>query len=421
MATRTVRTLAISIGQVEAGHLAWFSDGRGIFQFADSYQAMGPQRPVLSLSFTQPGNEAATVEKLSRAYARTVRLPPFFRNLLPEGVLRERMARLLGTSIEDEIGLLEGLGLNLPGAVIARRDDTPAKLERLARAGPQAGKHEAKGELFSLGGAQLKSVMLRHEGRFSVRKSRDQPGEEWIVKPPHAVYPRVPENEYWMMSLARELGIDTPEIELVPIDRLDFGEGTNTDFARGERYAYAVQRFDRAGGSRIHIEDFAQVFGVDPEQEYSATNYDSIGNLIFHVFPDRFDQLAEFVKRLTLMIILGNSDAHLKNWSVIYRDGRSPALSPIYDVVSTVQYVSANRGMALNIRREKEFARLQLDHFARMAKRIDVASGFVVGNVRSTVERAREVWPSFKRHLPKKLASNLMHHWSTLNSDFKVA
>ena len=422
MATRTVRTLGIRLGDIDVGHLAWFSDGRSVFQFDESYQLLGPQRPILSLAFTEPGDEEGTIAKLAQPYARTVRLPSWFRNLLPEGALRDVMARKLGTTTTDEIGLLEGLGRNLPGAVIAEREPTPVALKKL-RAHPGAKEDKAFPVLFSLGGAQLKLTMLEQGARFAMKaKSPDEPASEWIIKPPHPTFPRVPENEFGMLSFAKAIGIDTPEARLVPLKDLDLGDNKNIQIARGGKLAYAIKRFDRTDdGRRIHTEDFAQVFGADPEDEYRATNYDSVGNLIFKLFPDPYEQIAEFVRRLTFMILIGNSDAHLKNWSVIYSDGRTPRLSPAYDLVSTIQYTPGNRTLALNIRGEKEFARITRQHFVRMARRIGVAPEFVLKVVDETIARTREAWPEVSRSLPKEIVVLLRAHWRELDAGLQIA
>lgn len=76
--------------------------------------------------------------------------------------------------------------------------------------------------------------------------------------------------------------------------------------------------------------------------------------MIFDLFPNRFEQLAEFIRRLVVNILVGNGDAHLKNWWVSYRDKVTPRLSPAYDLVSTIQYVQ-NDSLALNLGGEKRF------------------------------------------------------------------
>ena len=421
MATRTVRTLSIRLGEVLVGHLSRYSDGRTIFVFDETYLLLGSERPVLSLSFTEPGDEERTFEKLQETHSRNIRLPPYFRNLLPEGALREWMARRLGTTPNDEMALLEGLGRNLPGAVIAEREETPTKLYERKAARAVAAEEGKPQTLFSLGGAQLKFTMVKQGARFSTTRSSRKSASEWIIKPPHPAFTRVPENEFAMLSFAKAVGIDTPDAELVDLKELDPGEDANVLVARGEQLAYAIKRFDReADGTRIHTEDFAQVFAVDPEDEYSATNYDTVGNLIFGMFPRPYEQLTEYVRRLVFMILIGNSDVHLKNWSVIYRDGSTPQLSPAYDLVSTIQYVPDNRTLALNIRREREFARLSTDHFARMARRIGVSPEFVLKVVDETIDRARDSWPQIARQLPKELKASLGAHSKTLAKEFRI-
>jgi serine/threonine-protein kinase HipA len=94
------------------------------------------------------------------------------------------------------------------------------------------------------------------------------------VKLPSQRFPRVPENEYAMMSLAQWVGIEIPEIELVSIDSI--ANLPAFDF-RGEGSAIALKRFDRSdAGERVHMEDFAQVFGVYPERKYGEASYRNI-------------------------------------------------------------------------------------------------------------------------------------------------
>ena len=81
------RVLKILLGDTPVGHLTGFQDGKSLFAFDDSYIDLGPGRPTLSLSFNTPGDEEATERKLREIYSSRMKLPPFFSNLLPEGVL----------------------------------------------------------------------------------------------------------------------------------------------------------------------------------------------------------------------------------------------------------------------------------------------------------------------------------------------
>ena len=151
-------------------------------------------------------------------------------------------------------------------------------------------------------------------------------------------------------------------------------------------------------------------------QEYKATNYDTDGRLIFDLFPDRFEQIAEFVRRLVVNILIGNGDAHLKNWSVIYRDNVTPQLAPAYDLVSTIHYVK-NDSLALNLGGEKRFESIDESHFDRLARRMEAPPKFVLDIVRETVTAAGKAWPGMIREsgLPKNMRDRLRSYWGGLS------
>jgi serine/threonine-protein kinase HipA len=270
---------------------------------------------------------------------------------------------------------------------------------------------------FSLGGSQLKFSMIERGGRFALGDGAD----EWIVKPPHPTHPNVPANEYTMMQLAAAAGMETPEVKLVRLGDLDLTGLSGFSIPQREVWAYAIKRYDRTAQGRIHAEDFAQVFNVYADQEYKATNYDTIGRLIFDLFPDRFDQLAEFVRRLVVNILIGNGDAHLKNWSVIYRDRIAPQLAPAYDMVSTIHYV-ANDSLALNLGGEKRFERINEAHFDRLARRMETPPKFVLDTVKETVAVARKAWPGLIREvgLPEDMRDRLHNYWRGLSALLRI-
>ena len=86
--------------------------------------------------------------------------------------------------------------------------------------------------------------------------------------------------------------------------------------------------------------------------------------------------IVEFVRRLVFNALIGNADMHMKNWSLIYPDGRSAALAPAYDLLSTIAYIPDGK-MALNLVRSKRFADLTVaafTHFAGKARLPSVRS-----------------------------------------------
>lgn len=406
------RVLKILLGEIPVGHLTGFQDGKCLFAFDDGYIDLGPARPTLSLSFNTPRDEQATEPELREVRSSRFKLPPFFSNLLPEGVLREYMVKRLKIHHDHEFDILMALGASLPGAVRA----LPAgELPRAAVNYRSGTTHAAPDEIpikFSLGGSQLKFSMIERGGRFTLEHGN----EEWIVKPPHPSHPNVPANEYTMMRLAAAVGIQTPEVKLVKLDDVDLGGLTGLSMPQWETWAYAIKRYDRTAQGRVHVEDFAQVFNVYGDQEYRATNYDTIGRLIFDLFPDRHEQIAEFVRRLVTNILIGNGDAHLKNWSVIYRDKVTPRLAPAYDLVSTIHYVQ-NDSLALNLGGEKRFESIDETHFDRLARRMEAPPKFVLDVVKQTVAIARKEWPGIIREagLPESMRERLYGHWRGLS------
>ncbi len=168
-------------------------------------------------------------------------------------------------------------------------------------------------------------------------------GGSWIVKLPSTQFRAVPENEFVMLELARAVGITVPEIRLVPVSDI---RGLPEEAARMEGTALVVQRFDRAaGGPSIHMEDFAQVFALYPDDKYRHRSYANIASVLWAETAE--GSTYEFVRRLVFSVLIGNGDMHLKNWSLLYPDSRTPALSPAYDFVATFLYVP-NDKLALN-------------------------------------------------------------------------
>ena len=143
--------------------------------------------------------------------------------------------------------------------------------------------------------------------------------------------------------------------------------------------------------------------------------------MIFDLFPNRFEQLAEFIRRLVVNILIGNGDAHLKNWSVIYQDKVTPQLSPAYDLVSTIHYVP-NDNLALNLGGEKRFESINESHFDRPARRMEAPPKFVLDIVKATVTTARKEWPGIIREvgLPEDMRDRLYRYWGVLSDLLRI-
>lgn len=135
-------------------------------------------------------------------------------------------------------------------------------------------------------------------------------GGSWIVKLPSSCFPSVPENEYTMLALARAVGIELPETELLDTGSI---QGLPTDAGALEGKTLAVRRFDRAErGEGIHMEDFAQVFGLYARDRYRHRSYANIAAVLWAETGEA--SAYEFFKRIVFSVPIGNGDMHLKNW-----------------------------------------------------------------------------------------------------------
>lgn len=360
------------------------------FVFNESY-LNDAQRPVLGLRFE---------ENLSATYASALRLPKWFSNLLPEGPLREWIAHDRGVSVDREMELLAQVGHDLPGAVQVAVAEGPDDDWDWTTDADES--HASHGRLsaqdspwrFSLAGVALKFSMLAQGDRLAVPAAGVH--GDWLVKFPDYRHANVPLNEHAMMSLARAVGIDTPDVRLVHRDEL--GGIPTRMWPNSEEWAYAVRRFDRISDEArrsVHIEDFAQVRDKYSQDKYEGT-YESVAALSYRGHD--LVALEEAVRRIAFCVIVGNGDAHLKNWSMIYHDRRIPTLSPVYDLVSTAIYAPPDdpEELGLKFGGGKRFSDVRLDTFVRLQGSLENRFGLTGADLgataEQTVQRIREHW-----------------------------
>lgn len=385
-----VSVLDVLLYDEPIGVLTRVGGDRTLFAFNDSY-IEDQARPVLGLGFKDTFGELITEFRSVQT-----RVMPYFANLLPEGHMRTYLAERAGVNPAREFFLLWVLGADLPGAVKVQSADGEAWPLDVGDAVEDHEEERRENALrFSLAGVQLKFSAL-HDARGGLTIPVKGVGGSWIVKLPSREFEAVPENEYSMMTLAGMIGMDVPSIQLVDVDAI-----ANLPNGIGKlkgKQALAVERFDRlSDGSAIHIEDFAQIFRVYPEKKYKKANYRNIATVIGAEGSDA--DIAEFVRRLTFNMLIGNADMHLKNWSLIYPDRRSAALAPAYDFVSTISYLPEDKA-ALNVSRTKRFDEFTEDELSHLAAGARLSKTLVLDIARETVARFHDRWRAEKKHLP---------------------
>jgi serine/threonine-protein kinase HipA len=377
-----IAALDVRLYSEPIGTLTRLPGDRVLFAFTEGYAA-DQNRPTLSLSFKDALGSLITDVRPTQT-----RLPAFFANLLPEGTMRDYLALRGGVKPEREFFLIAVLGQDLPGALEIRPADGAVPLDAYQDTSAEAAANrESEPALhFSLAGVQRKfSAVKDAAGGLTIPV--DGVGGSWIVKLPSTQFPNVPENEFAMMELARRIGISVPDTALVPISQIS---GLPSGVSAAGQHAYVIKRFDRAAnGERVHIEDFAQVFGVYPERKYERASYRNIAEVIWTEAGEA--GIVEFLRRFVFNALIGNADMHLKNWSLIYPDRRSVALAPAYDFVSTIAYLPDDR-LALTFVDSKDFSSITSEQFERFAAKTRLPTRLTLDTVRETVMRFAEVW-----------------------------
>jgi serine/threonine-protein kinase HipA len=407
-----VNALGVYLQDRRIGIINRLVGDRHIFAFEEDYVA-DPDRPTLSLSYKGRTGLVTTTRPVGP------RLPPFFSNLLPEGHLRDYLAEKAGVKKEREFYLMAVLGADLAGAAVVKpldgsdQDDGHDHHEQHEQENPR----EKAILRFSLAGVQLKfSAVMETSGGLTI--PAHGVGGSWIVKLPSTQYTAVPENEYVMLEFARAIGIRVPQTRLVAVADI---EGLPSNAARLKGKALAVERFDRAaGGRRIHMEDFAQVFGVFPDDKYGKRSYANIAAVLWAETGEVGTY--ELVRRLVFSVLIGNADMHLKNWSLLYPDGRRPVLSPAYDFVSTLPYIPGDT-LALSFGGTKSLDGVTLDQVRRFTDTARLPMKSVKDIVSEIVEKTEGIWKDLphKELLPADILKVIDGHIMNAISKTKLA
>ena len=161
---------------------------------------------------------------------------------------------------------------------------------------------------------------------LEIKKKRNEPSRltivgllgNYILKPPFNDYPEMPELEDLTMGMAEIAGIKTAEHSLIK-------------FASGE-FAYISKRFDRIKNEKLHVEDFAQLQELLTERKYKSS-VEKIGKTIkkYSSFPG--NDVIRLFELVLFSFLTGNSDMHLKNYSLIRDENEDIQLSPAYDLL----------------------------------------------------------------------------------------
>ena len=268
--------------------------------------------------------------------------------------MRHRLARYLGISESNVFSLLETVGGECAGAVSLYPSGTKfpeesegdveildekrlSKILRLLEQRPLLAEYD--GLRMSLAGAQDKIAVSLKDGKITLVKGTAPTTH--ILKPAIGDLKDTVQNELFCMRLAQLVGIEAPEVEA--------GWSDDTPYLLIERYDRVT---DQEGlTKRLHQEDFCQALGIAPDTRYEREGGPNMSRcmevLREHSLRPAADQL-DFLKRIVFNYLIGNADAHAKNFSLLYR-ARKPELAPSYDLLSTAVYPQLSSKMAMRI------------------------------------------------------------------------
>jgi len=338
---------------------------------------------------------------------------PFFSGLLPEGAFLKAIARRFRVPAGNPFAMLAEIGGECAGAVSLTQ--TGAEPPSLGSSNPDWLDERRLGLLLaelpdrpllsdpggddggirlSLAGSQDKLPVLWRDERAGI--TRGHPPSTHILKVPPDWIDELVANEAYCMALASAAGLSTAEVR--PI-------------AAGGSEGLLVYRYDRTGADdggeihRVHQEDFCQALGYDPEEKYQAYGGPSVAECAAlirgHSAGPGSDILA-FLDALIFNLLIGNADAHSKNYSLILEGGESPRLAPFYDLLSTRVYGRRfTRKMAMKYGGEYRPGRIRGRHLDRLANDLDLGPqglrrgvGEVLERVRGSLEVARGQLPA---------------------------
>jgi serine/threonine-protein kinase HipA len=350
----------------------------GNLQFRYDLDYTGP-----AISQALPVQEAAHPHAVCRAV---------FGGLLAEGDAREALARNLGVSIGNDYALLQELGGDCAGAITLLDPDVPLPseaqlkplddehLDMLLRDLPQRplAADPVRGIRISLAGAQPKLPVIIENDEVALPLNAAA-ATTHIIKPEPSRFPGLVDNEAFCMDLARAVELPAAFTrKLMTVSGLPY---------------LLVERYDRDLTAepirRLHQEDVCQALGRSSERKYQAEGGPTVletVELLRNCSSVPAQDLPTFWRALVFNWLIGNCDAHAKNFSLLY-DSSAPTLAPLYDLVSTVTYPELTTRLAMSIDGATQISDVNTKAWEALAKETGYSARFIRTTTGSMIER----------------------------------
>lgn len=366
------KELAVYLNKIFTGVFAQDISGALSFTY-DKIYLKSKNRDRLSASL--PLNSEPFGDSVVRA---------FFSGLLPDGEQLISLAEQLKSSNKNPFALLFEIGRDCAGAIeILPTKEKPPTYDEGSTTRLSAnqlyeilGKNNAaplmignKRNRLSLAGTQRKLAVFFDEKTNELPELVTEKPSTHILKPTMPKHFDSVHNEFFCMKLAKEMGFDVAEVLLKQIK---------------ERPYLLIRRYDRKKIrgviTRIHQEDFCQTLGLSPEQKYQGVDggpgIEKCKELISqYSLKPAFDQ-QQFLRMVIFNYLIGNSDAHGKNFSFLY-EKNGMRLAPFYDLLSTALYSQYEDKMAMKIGKTTNPERTSIIHWNNIVADTNTARSYL--------------------------------------------
>lgn len=328
---------------------------------------------------------------------------PYFIGLLPEGEVKKKIAQALHISELSTIKFLEALGGECAGSVsfygLNKSENIAVEYHSEQDKGAHTNNKQltkswsltndyytalSNEEIYTLiqnihirpliqGTKDVRLSLAGAQEKFSLAYIRDAwhlpkygAPSTHIIKPSvKGSFDYIAENEFFCMQLAKAFELDVPNHTLLQI---------------GDAFIFVIERYDRLFLAqeqkieRIHQEDFCQALRIMSDSKYQNDGGPSIPDcveLIKNNLTNPIQDMSKFLKAIVFNYVIGNCDAHGKNFSLLIKDS-SVTLAPLYDLVSTTLYPALNTKMAMKIGTNYDIMQVTKSNFIKLAELCDI-------------------------------------------------
>ena len=403
--------LFVYLNNAKVGEL--FKDDLGGFNFCYSENVKNP------LSLSLPISKKEFLHKECKG---------FFNGLLPESEnVRIAIGKKYGINPKNDFSILKAIGYDCAGAVaffdkeqkdlkeyydIEGNILSDDELEKYINNLPKKPLALSKDKRLSLAGAQDKTAVVLIDDKIALLDNTTPTTH--ILKPAIKDYKETVENEYICLNVAKKLGLKVPNIEI--------------RYSNKTKY-FLIERYDREIKNkkikRIHQEDFSQALNIPSAYKYQAEGGASFVDC-FEILKQTSKptvSIKQFIELMIFNYLIGNNDAHGKNFSILHYDNGEIVFAPCYDILCSMVYDGLTSKMAMKIGGHYEHNKILIRHFEKLANDLNISFTQLKKVIKNQCEIlpdiTKEVIESFDNTIGKEILDVVIKNSERLEKKLK--